>query len=279
MKKVIGILVLFLGGQLSAHNNYFLPGDAFFSISLSGEEVKGWKEDQPQNIKLGYERLDNHFMACGNIGYAALEITGVDQSFRENLLEAYEWVRSYEEPLFVKNEAKGKEELVEWNPVVALIYNKGKVALPLGVKFNENWKVEGMGVYGGFFDDAWSVVQDWKRGEMVDPLKLEKRLAPVAHLKNEGDVHRAVDETLALKASDAEVVFVGILKKNSWVHNECLNLKKLAGHENWLEATTGAAFYLRVTSDGVRLFEYDEEGKLKESIQNAGGQWVEVKKE
>jgi len=113
----------------------------------------------------------------------------------------------------------------------------------------------------------------------VAPLKLEKKLDPVAHLKNEGDVHRAMDERLMLKASDAEVVFVGTLKKNSWVHNECLNLKKLAGHENWLEGMTGAAFYLRVTSEGGRLFRYDEEGELKESMQNSVGQWVEVKKE
>jgi len=204
VKKVISIIALFVWGQLSAHNNYFLPGDAFFSISLSKEKMKEVKEGQSQEITFRYQRLDNRFMACGNIGYYTLEITKVDQSFRENLLEAYEWVRKAEEPLFVKNEDKEKETLVEWNPVVALIYNKGEVTLPLGAKFNENWQVEGLGQYGGFLDDAWSVVQDWKRGEDVDPLSLEKKYDPVAHLEKEGDIHRTVDETLVLKASDAE---------------------------------------------------------------------------
>lgn len=274
------LLIASLAAVISAgaHNNYFLPGDAFFSTSFSEDRVAKIKEENPTQIELNYERLENHFMSCGNIGYSALKLTEVDEAFRKNLLIAYEWVRRKEMVHFVKTTGEGKEALVEWNPVVALVYSKGQVSFPLGLKFNEHWKEQGVGLYGGFLDDGWSVVQDWKRGEQVASLKLTEPLAPMAHLSEKAEIHHTVDTVLTMKAAEAELVFVGILKKNSWVNNECLNLKNLAAHENWTKRGEENAFYLRVTSEGVRLVTLSPGEEKKESVRDDKGNWIAVEK-
>ena len=66
-----------------------------------------------------------------------------------------------------------------------------------------------------------------KRGDDVATLSLSEPLAPMVHLRESSDVHRTVNEPLVMKATELEMVFVGLLKKNSWVNNECLNLKNL----------------------------------------------------
>ena len=255
-----------------------MPGDAFFSTSFTEKQIEKLKGEQATEIKLEYQRLDNRFMACGNVGYSVLQLTDVDEAFRSNLLFAYEWMREKEMSQFVKTQEDGKELLFEWNPVVALIYSKGQVAFPLGLKFNEDWEEQGAGQYGGFLDDGWSVMQDWKRGDDVAALSLSEPLAPMVHLREGSDVHRTVNEPLVMKATELEMVFVGLLKKNSWVNNECLNLKNLARHENWLKAADEDAFFLLVSSEGVRLTRYLP-GKMKEElIMGESGQWVELEK-
>lgn len=275
------ILTTLLGaiGILDAHNNYFLPGDSFFSTSLTQKDVEALEGKDFKSIKIEYQRLDNRFMACGNLGYDRLELTNVNQSFRKNLLTAYQWVRAREKPVFIKTTEEKKEKFIEWNPVVALIYNKGHVAYPLGLKFNENWKTEGAGQHGGFLDDAWSVVEEWRRADEVAPLKLEKVLDPRHHHANGGVAHRTMKEVLQLKASSAEVVFVGTLQKNSWVHNECPNLKILAEHANFRVGSEKYAYCLRVTSEGVRRILYGEDEGVAEAILNEDGTWTEVKEE
>ena len=89
-------------GLLEAHNNSFLPGDAFFSTSLTGEGLEKFREGKADSLRLDYQRLDNHFMACGNLGYYHLKVTGISESFRRNIGHAYERVRGDDAPLFVR---------------------------------------------------------------------------------------------------------------------------------------------------------------------------------
>lgn len=276
--KIIILTLFGLVGPLLAHNNYFLPGDAFFATSLTGEKIKKLKEDGSTKINFSYTRMDNSFMACGNVGYSQLEISNFDSAMKANLILAYEKARRKQKPFFIKTQKEGEEKLTEWNPVAALIYNKGKVSFPLGVKFNEDWQAQGAGKYGGFLDDSWSVLQDWSRGADVPPLKLLKQPGAMTHLKAGGAAHRTIDDALKLNAQDAEIVIVGILKRNSWVTNECPNLKLLAQQINWHSNVGDEAFYLRVTSEGVSYFEYDRDGNETESRADKKGEWVIVEK-
>jgi hypothetical protein len=277
MRNKLICLFVIATGLLEAHNNSFLPGDAFFSTSLTGEGLEKFREGKADSLRLDYQRLDNHFMACGNLGYYHLKVTGISESFRRNIGHAYERVRGDDAPLFVKTERENKEELVEWNPVVVLVYNEGKVVFPIGAKFNENWQEEGLGQYGGFLDDAKSVVWDWRRGKDVPPLALKKELGPKEHLKLGGEVHRLMDEVVSLDAKEAELVFVGILKKNTWVHNECPNLKRLAKYTNMVEEPSESVSYIRVTAKGATMVEMSGEGFVRSEL-NDEGEWGVEKK-
>lgn len=276
-------MVCGLGAVEAEHqNNAFLPGDAFFSTSLTQKESSEIEEDQSDSILLQYQRLDNRFIPGGHLGYSGLRLTGVDDAFRSNFLAGYQDVREWTDTTFIKVNSADKEELLEWNPVVALVYNKDKVAFPLGVKFNENWKKEGEGEYCAFVDDGWSILQDWKRGDKVPPLKLSRDLDPKEHhVKNRGVVPKLIGEPLLLDTSNSEVVFVGVAKQdNLGIQCECPNLKILARFANWrdLSAKPAYCFYVRVTSERVTRVSY-ERGKREDFVLNEEGQWVELKKE
>jgi len=280
MKFFVTLLTLSAIGQLKAEhqNNAFLPGDAFFSTSLTVEEISKIEKSQTSSISLFYKRLDNRSIPGGHLGYFDLKLTGVDSVFRSNFLAAFEEVRGWDEPTFVKREVGGKPELWEWNPVVALIYNNGKVKFPLGIKFNEDWMTQGEGEYCGFLDDGWSIFQDWKRGPKVPPLKLSKDLDPkLHHTKGRGVVPKGMKEILLLEASEAEIVFVGLLEQQEHGAAECPNLKTLAKFANWRDESAKPAYssYVRVTSEKVTKVAY-EYGKRIETILNEQGEWEAV---
>jgi hypothetical protein len=245
------------------------------------KEMSEMETDTSDSITLEYERLDNRGIPGGHLGYSTLKLSGVDASLRANFFAAYEEMRDWEETTFIKRGSGEEEELVEWNPVVALVYNKGKVVFPLGLKFNEDWMTQGEGEYCGFVDDGWSILQDWKRGKEVPPLKLSKDLDPKEHhYLNRGVVPRVVGEPLLIEATDVEIVFVGLLKQMKLgIQGECPNLKILAQFVNWrnMRATPTYAFYLRVTADGVSKVELGVEGDGR-FILNEEGEWEKEKK-
>lgn len=279
MRNFILAIFFCCGVQLWAEhqNNWFLPGDAFFSTSLTVEEMSDMEEDSSGAITLGYERLDNRWIPGGHLGYSDLKLGGVDADFKSNFLRAYQEMRGLEVTSFFKLGAGDKEELFEGNPVVALVYNKGKVIFPLGLKFNENWKEEGEDEYCGFLDDGWSILQDWKRGEKVPPLKLSKDLHPKEHhYLTRGVVAKLIEKPLLLEASDTEIVFVGLLKqRTSGLERECPNLKHLAKFANWKDesAKPAYAYYIRVTSEKVTKVSY-EYGHRSEWILDEKGEWA-----
>lgn len=276
------ILPMFLLVSLAqGHNNAFLPGDAFFSTALTEEKLADFEDGNTDVLSLTYERLNNDFMACGNLGYFSLKITEVDARFRRNFINAYRKVRGRKGSVFRKNRRDGEVELIEWNPVVALVYNKGEVAEPIGLKFNEDWKEQGHGAYSGFLDDGFSILQDWKRGEKVPALKLATDLVPDAHLQTlkVGGVARGMDEVISLKAADCEIVFVGLLKKNSWVYGECVNLKELAKFSDWRSSDPlpRYVYQINVTSESARYRKFGDDG-WEEFLIGRDGQLLPVPK-
>lgn len=105
-----------------AHNNYFLPGDAFFSVTLTRDTIREWTTNEGGDFEFHYTRFDGQFMACGNIGYTKLKVSGIDDSLRSALSEAYWRYSSNERPLY-RLENDNPKELSQVNGVVALIYN------------------------------------------------------------------------------------------------------------------------------------------------------------
>ncbi len=106
-------------------------------------------------------------------------------------------------------------------------------------------------------------------------LKLEVELAPNAHLESldKREVSRLMDQELLIKAADCEIVFVGLLKNNSWVQDECLNLKSLARLSNWRDSDSSARYAYRVNVTSASAIYHEFEGGVwKPFLLGEGGQ-------
>ena len=215
-------------GTTQAHNNYFLPGDAFFSVCITRDGIAEWMTNKEDSFTFSYARYDGKFMACGNIGYHALKVTGLDDNWKAALSEAYwRYARNVQPVYRVEND--DPLEVTQTNGVVALIYNKDFDEM-LGLKYNEHWQKQGEGVYGGLMEAADAVVWDWNGGPKVPALKVDQKLDPLAHLKvNGGDVHRVMDTVLTIPAKNIKIALVGFTKQNGYaVMQTCPNLQKIA---------------------------------------------------
>ena len=239
-----------------AHNNYFLPGDAFFSASITRDVIREWMRNDGSEFEFHYSRFDGQFMACGNIGYTKLKIAGIDDRFRAALSEAYWRYTDNERPLF-RLENDDPKELSQVNGIVALIYNSD-FSGPLGLKLNEDWQTQGAGRYGGLFKTAEPVVADWKLGPKFPPLKIDQALDPRRHLHKGGVAHRTMDVQLTASAKDLKIVLVGFASQEGYaVFQTCPNLQRIYDYEDRTE-------YVVVDPKGLTTFSCNENGLWKE---------------
>lgn len=237
----------------AATNNYFLPGDAFFSVALSRETMKKWEASNEDSFKFFYSRFDGSFFACGNTGYVTLMMDGIDAEMRRSLMVAYKNYVGGVAPLFSEDEDRdGKPRLTQVNSVVALVYHKSyDLEKGLGLKFNEAWTSQGGGHYTGFLTSAGAVVADWRNAANVPPLAVREKLDPEAHLAANYEVARTMDQKLHLGVDDIQIVLVGFAETTNLVSQRCPNLQSIFDGEH-------GARYLVVTKGLVRQFVYDE---------------------
>ena len=236
-----------------AHNNYFLPGDAFFSVSLTRDVVRDWMSNDGTDFDFNYSRFDGQFMACGNIGYTKLNVTGIDDNFRSALAEAYWRFTRGVYPEFQEVDYEtGKQR--QTNAVVALIYNKDFDGI-LGLKYNENWIKEGAGVYGGLFSSSRPVVLDWRSAASFESLKLNNPIKALEHLGGQMEVHHTVDKPLEVSAKEIKIALVGITKDGGFgTQATCPNLEAIFMSSPFTE-------YVMIHSNRYELFAFDENGR------------------
>ncbi len=241
---------------VAAHNNYFLPGDAFFSVAVPQSDILSWSASSADMLELSYSRFDGEFFACGNIGYASLTVTGITSDFRSGLAEAYWRFISGRRPLYREEGDEGKSVLVQTNNVVALVYSKDfSLDLPLGLKFNEDWPTQGAGRYGGLFTTSQPVVLDWQQAATVAPLPIVEKLDSTAHLASSYDVARTISDALHIKADNIMIVLVGFAEENVYtVTQRCPELQSIFDCED-------GSRYMVVTNTQIRDFNCDENGK------------------
>ena len=77
---LLGLAVL---SSARAHNNLFLPGDAFYSAKF-GEGFFEAQKDR-EVLALPYHRFYGDFMKCGYAGYENFRITGVSPRRRSSM--------------------------------------------------------------------------------------------------------------------------------------------------------------------------------------------------
>lgn len=259
--RFIALLVfLFATTPATAHNNYFLPGDAFFSIAIPQSDIMTWSASAADTVELSYSRFDGAFFACGNVGYTHLTVTGFSSDFRTSLVEAYWRFASGHRPLYREKGEDGKSALEQTNSVVALVYSKDfNLALALGLKFNEDWTTQGAGRYCGLFTSAQPVMLDWKHASSVAPLPIAEKLDPKAHLASSYEVSQTLGDALHIKADDIMIVLVGFADQKAYeVTQRCPELQSILDFED-------GSRYMVITKTQIRDFNCNENGKWTET--------------
>jgi len=238
-----------------ATNYYFLPGDAFFSVSISQAKMEEWTADTGDKLELEYARFDGQFFACGDLGYSALTVEGVTPAFRQALAEAYWRFVDFTPPVYREEGSPGKSVLEQINNVVALVYNKGGAYTP-GLKFNENWREEGG--YAGYFEDAKPVIRDWQLAAEIPALAVREKLDPKAHLTGGYEVAHTINTPLHIAAAGIQIVLVGFTEqRGNSVMQRCPQLQAIYDGEE-------DARYMIVTENLITNLECDENGTWSE---------------
>lgn len=263
MKRILAALLTCCLVVLPAtgHNNYFLPGDAFFSVSISQQLIEQWSDSKEKSFTFRYSRFDGEFFACGNIGYGSLSVEDITPELRAALAEAYWHFVSGTRPIYREEGDDGESKLEQVNSVVALIYPKSfDLKLPLGLKFNEDWPTQGGGRYGGFFESAKAVAIDWRLAAQMPSLPIREKLAPLAHLAENYDIPRVIGGPLHIDSKDIQIILVGFTEQKGYeVTQRCPNLEAI------LESEDGAE-YAVVTAEQVRMFRCGENGAWEETV-------------
>lgn len=270
---VVALGCLSLARSVLATNNWFLPGDAFFSVVLSKKDMQQWlaPEQQAKTSHLfKYERLDGGYYLCGHSGYRQLEVEGITPEMRLALAEAYADFVSYQRPLYTEVEHEdGQVELEQVNGVVVLLYNKNfDLKNSLGLKYNEDWPKEGGGHYSGLFKTQGPVLEDWQKSVLVAPLQVRELALAKDQARQEAPAYENNDFSdipLHIHCNDLQIILVGFIgqvqEPDSWYR--CAELQDIYDNKNYAQ-------YSVVTPQLIRKFRCE----IKKQSQH---EWVETK--
>lgn len=136
--RILLLTLLILTQRVEAHNNLFLPNDAYFSTFANdavAEQLKTGKD-----LELTYFRFSKSFMKCGYAGIRNAKITNLPEATHENL-------KTTLAALLAKEPDKGKRKRTKDGEEAAfpvLVYNKDFdfTKFPLALKFNEHFAAE-----------------------------------------------------------------------------------------------------------------------------------------
>lgn len=262
MKRITAFFVLMsclVTSRAVAHNNYFLPGDAFFAVTITRSDIEAWEDASDAKFEFEYSRFDGKFYSCGNIGYTKLVVDGITPAFRSALSEAYWRFTSGTAPLYREMERDGKTSLEQANGVVALVYQKTFSGMSLlGLKLNEDWTTQGGGMYGGFLNTARAVMLDWSESPSVSPLAVREKLEPLAHLAKSYGEAATIGEPLHISSDDIQIILVGFAEQKSYgAVQTCPELQSILENEE-------GARHIVVTSGLLREATCDENGRWEE---------------
>ena len=191
---------LALSAPVAAHNNLFLPGDAFFSAEFSKDFFNERKRDATA-LTVPYHRYAGNFMSCGFAGYENCKVVDVSKKTRANLESVHQIL--YRD--FSPGAPRGADalDLTDGHePGFPLfIYNREfPLSSPFGVKYNESWvevQTDEAKMRHAIYDDIGGidfVVDDWASARDIAPLAIGKGRAPmVSELGETGVVRKPIE--------------------------------------------------------------------------------------
>ena len=249
------LVALSFGGSLAAHNNLFLPGDAFFSAAFSKDFFKG--NSAKGDLAFEYHRYAGEFMACGWAGYEKLEVKAVPEPVLHNLRKAHgilfgEFARS----------AVADGDGGAFFPI--FVYNRDfPLSSPFGLKYNERWAEVQTGeakMGHAIYDDLGGldfIIDDWASATEIAPLAIAEGRAPMVSAAGETGIVSKPVEMAAGKAMF--VVLAGG------------DVKKFAQREE------GLVFF--VVTEDLRRYRFNREGVAMPQIVDAPSDDTAAKRE
>ena len=137
MKRLILSTVFFVCSvlPLSAHNNLFLPGDAFFMTEISIEELEELRDSNKTTLPLLYSRYPGFGFFCGYLGYRHAQINEVPPRVFQQIIDACNNMPADTHETF---ESESGEEIKTY---CIFIYNRdfNSERLCIGIDYNEDW--------------------------------------------------------------------------------------------------------------------------------------------
>jgi len=177
MKKILLSILFVSAGLLHGHNNYFIPGDAYFSSALIEDiEIKG------NELNLGYMRYSPTTMMCGYFGYSNIRIYNIPDATIKNLKEILS--RLDRKMIYQPMVLNRKGNSIKFLPL--FVYNKDFdiEKYNLRLPYNENWskiQIESgrdHAVYDNYKDQN-IILEDWSGSSSVDGLSVDKDLPSI----------------------------------------------------------------------------------------------------
>src|SRR5690606_33554488 len=93
----ITVAILASNEGVSANNNLFLPGDAFFPTVLTKNDVEAIQARKNGERNFAYSSFGGYEGAfCGYAGYNNANIPAVDDDFAQNLANVYARIREFD---------------------------------------------------------------------------------------------------------------------------------------------------------------------------------------
>jgi hypothetical protein len=236
---LLSIVAACLVAPAPAHNNLFLPGDAFFSSEFDRDFFK--KDATGGTLSFEYHRYAGEFMACGWAGYEKLEMKAVPDPVLHNLRKVHGILfREFSKSAATSGEGEKRRQ---YFPIY--IYNRDfPLSSPFGIKYNERWAEVQTGeakmrhaiydVLGGMN----FVIDDWASAKEIAPLAIAKDRAPMVSASGETGI---VSKPVEMPAEKAMFVVLA-----------AGDVEKFARREE------GLVFF--VVTENLRRYRFDRKG-------------------
>ncbi len=240
--KTILFVISFIATStaLVAHNNLFLPGDAFFSARFDEDLFD--KQKDSKRLDLPYHRFYGKFMACGYAGYENLAVGAISPKVAENLRKVH--TKLFKEFRNGALKAPLDKNAKPYFPL--LVYNRNyPLAYPIGLKYNEDWakdQVEDAGKGHAIYDDIGDtnlLIADWASADEISPLAIDMDRPPYPEKTEEGG---------------------GVVREPVESAAEGLKFVILAGDDILRFAQRKAGLTFFVVSEKIQRYQFDKNG-------------------
>lgn len=199
MIRALLMLVAFVL-PLRAHNNLFLPGDAFFTALVTIEDVEKWR---PGSVTVEYSRIPAVGYLCGYFGYGKAIIADVNQATIDGVLNSLRKLKQ-EGRGYREGEAEGGKK-IHWFRIFLYQRDCNLESMRIGLRYNEHWATiqrahasEEHVLYDEIGGDA-AIIENWQSSTLVRGLTYTATKAV-----SEGERSGALE--ISLKAADLKFV-------------------------------------------------------------------------